>query len=463
MPTVAINLTGPSYSHRSRSLSSQRTIGFYPEIIDTQSSKSKYILNSFPGLKLFGTSSGRDRGMFEHQNVLYKVTDTTLNTVAFDGTHTSVGTIPGTGRCIFAGIGTNVVIVTGGRVWQYTGTLTEITDVDLETPNGAAHLNNQIIYDGDGGRFVTSDVGDATTINGLNYAAAESNADDLKIPYVFNQILYLMGDKTIETWWNSGVGNPPFDRIEGGIYPIGLAAIYSAANNDNHLYFLADDNKIYQLPNKENISTIALTHEIDSYLVVDDAIGYCLTFENQNFYLLIFPTVNKSWCYSESSGQWFELNKDRYIGSSYAYAFRKNLIADYRNGNIYELDIDTYSENSEFVERVRDSGPIFGELMGASGKKIEMSRFELIMEVGVGGLPSTTDNSENPIIMLQFSDDGGKTFSTEKWGKIGKMNKYVKVEWFSLGSFFERIIRIKVSDPNFISIHSSSADLEAGI
>jgi hypothetical protein len=453
-----INLTGPTYSHRSRSLSAQRTVGFYPEVIDTQASKSKYILNSFPGLTLFGTASGRDRGMFEHLDIVYKVTGTTLYTVAYDGTHTSIGTLPGTGRCIFTGIGSNIVICTEGTAWQYNGTLTQITDVDLETPNSCAHLNNQIIYDGDGGRFCSSDVGDATSIDGLNYATAESYADDLLRVYVFNQVLYLFGTKTVEPWYNSGVGAPPFDRIEQGIITVGLGALHSVANNDNSIYFLGDDNKVYRLPSKENISTIALTHEIESYLEVDDAIGFCFTFENQNFYALIFPAADKSWCYSESSGQWFEINKDRWWGNSAVYAFRKTLIADHRNGNIYELDIDAYDENGTKVERIRDSGPIHGEALGAPGVRVEMNRFELIMEVGVGTL-----SSEDPVVMLSYSDDGGKTFSTERWGKIGKMGEYTKVVWTGLGSFYERILRIKVSDPNFISIHSANADLSAGI
>jgi hypothetical protein len=467
MPTVEINLTGPSAVHHSRSQSSQRTVGFYPEKQDIQSEKSQFILNAFPGLVLFGTASGKDRGMAEHKSILYKVTGTTLYSVAFDGTHTSLGTIAGTGRCIIEGIGDDIVIVSEGRAWQYASpTLTEITDVDLETPNSCAHLNSQMIYDGDGGRFGVSDVGDATSIDGLNYATAESNADNLLRVYAFNQTLYLMGEKTIEPWWNSGVGAPPFDRIEGGIMPVGLAAIYSASHNDNFLYFLGDDNKIYRISgtSKENISNIPLTHTIKDYLIVSDAIGYCFSFENQNFYMLIFPTADRSWCFSESAEMWFEPNKARYLGNSFANAYRKNLVADYGNGNIYELDLETFDENGVLVERFRDSGSIHGGLFKAPGKRIEFNRFELIMETGVGRLPSTADNRENPYVMLSISYDGGNTYSSEMWAPAGKMGDYIyKVEWHSLGSGYDIRVRVKVSDPNFWSIHSAAADLEIGV
>lgn len=722
MPNIAINIAGGSYKSRSGYLSSQKTQNFYPEIVDNPSSRAKYVLQSFPGVTLFSSGeAGLDRGMFEFQGVLYKVTGTTLYSVDSLGVHTLRGTISGAGRCIFEGIGADLIIVTNGKVWFYikdpnvidmryasklisvfteepsptditfsadetrmyilgtffgrriyqyslsiagdvstasytsnfldvgsqdlipgglaiksdgakvymgglesniyeydlstnydvsTGTYNlaffdissegatvagldfkpdgtkmyvltqnsifeydlsaawdvtsasyssntldvstedtnsvgmsfnpggtvvlilgrtnglvfqynlsvawdissatyssqsldvtneepdpsagvylgssetamyvigrtndtvyqysstgEVLDSDLETPNSVAHLNSRAIYDGDDARWTVSAVGNAINIDALDYATAEANPDNLLRVYVFNQLLYLMGEKTIEPWRNTGVGRPPYDRIEGGIIPVGLAAIYSAANNDNFLYFLGDDNRVYTIfgLTKENRSNIALSNAVDSYTVVSDAIGLCYSFDNQNFYQLTFPTEGVTWCYSESSGQWFELSSEggRYLGNSYAFAYRKNLIADYRDGKIYELDLTAYDENGTTIQRIRDSGPIHGELLGAPGKTVEMTRFELIMEVGVG---TASGQGSDPVVMLSFSDDGGKTFSTEMWGRIGKMTgEFVKVEWFALGSFYNRIIRVRTSDPVLFSIHSANADMEVGI
>lgn len=469
MATVPINITGASYKARSLPLSAQKTQNLYPELVDNQSAKSRFVLQSFPGMKLFGSATGTDRGAFEHLGTVYRVLSTTLYSVNSSGAHTSLGTIDGTARCIFDGIGSNVVIANGsGKVFQYDGsTVTEITDVDLETPLCVAHINNQIIFDGDGGRFASSDVGDATSISGLNYATAESNADDLIRPYVFNQILYLFGDKTTEPWYNSGVGNPPFDRIEGGIIPIGLLARYSVANNDRLMYFLGDDNEVYavQGSNAQKVSTIAISRTIAEFSQVADAIGWCFSLEGQNFYKITFPSAGKSFCYAESSGHWFELSSGldggRARANSHVFAFRRNLVGDSESGNLYEWDIDTFTEAGETILRVRDTGPLHGELVGAPGKRIEMDRFELIMETGVGIL---SGQGSDPVIMLQTSDDGGKTWSTERWGKVGKLGKFmIKVEWHALGSFFERIIRLKMTDPVFFSIHSAAADLRAGI
>jgi hypothetical protein len=151
----------------------------------------------------------------------------------------------------------------------------------------------------------------------------------------------------------------------------------------------------------------------------------------------------------------------RTIANSYAYAFRKHLLGDYSSGNIYELDVDTYTNNGEEIIRVRDTGPLHGGLINAPGKTVEMNRFELIMQTGTGIL---TGQGSDPVVMLSFSDDGGQTFGTEIWGNVGKMNaKQWKVEWFNLGSFESRIIRVKTSDPVYYSIHSAAADIFVGI
>jgi len=85
-----------------------------------------------------------------------------------------------------------------------------------------------------------------------------------------------------------------------------------------------------------------------------------------------------------------------------------------------------------------------------------MSSLVLIMETGVGTL-TTTD----PQVMLSFSDDGGRTWSTQMFGDVGAMGEFIyEVRWDGLGSFYSRIIRIQTSDAVHYSIHSASADIE---
>lgn len=462
---VDLNITGSTYENRSGPLSNQVTRNFYPEVQDNPSTKSSYVLQSFPGLKLFGTASGTNRGLFQHAGTLYKITGTTLYTVDSSGTHTNVGTIPGTGKCIIAPLVSDIIIVTGGRVFLYDGSVTEVTDGDLESPNAAAHINNQIIYDGDNSRFAVSDVGDATTIQGTNYAAAESDADVLIRPYSFNQVVYMMGEETIEPWYNSGVGSPPFDRIQGGIMQVGLAALRSVASNQRFIYFLGNDNHIHRIEgtSEQRITPFPIAREIKTYSTsnVSAATGFTFSAAGQEFYQINF--TDRSFCFHENSGQWFETGEDgnRHWADMSAQSFRKTLVNDYRNGNIYELDIDTYDRNGSVLTRERVTGPLWGGMVGAPGKEIEVNRFELIMETGTGII---TGQGSDPKIMLQTSPDGGKTWSTEMWGDIGPMGDFLyKVEWGPLGAYGSVLFRIKTSDPVYYSIHSAAADIEVGI
>ena len=67
--------------------------------------------------------------MFQHKGVLYKVTGTTLYSVADDGTHASRGTVAGSDRCIFSGNGNEVVITANGVAYTYNVSTTTFTTV----------------------------------------------------------------------------------------------------------------------------------------------------------------------------------------------------------------------------------------------------------------------------------------------------------------------------------------------
>lgn len=459
-----LNLTGGTYKHKSLPLSAQKTINFWPQLQSNAGAKSSYILESFPGLVLFSAGVNRDRGVFAHKNVLYQVSGTDLVSINSSGTRTMLGTIPGKGRCIFDAMVDSIIVVTGGRVFEWDGsTLTEGDPADFETPNAVTVINNQAIYDGDESRFCVSDVGEPLTINGLNYGSAESKADELVRPYAFNEVVRMFGTETIEGWWNSGEGNPPFDRLEGGILNVGLKALESVAVNDRNMYFLGTDSQVYVISGGDitPISPQPITREIDNFTNAADAIGWCMNYQGQEFYVLTFITDDKTFIYPEG-GEWFQLSSGvvggRYIGQGYAFCYGKHLVTD-RTSNIYYLSDSTYSENGSVIQRTRDSAPIHGGLFGQPGKTIEMNSLVLIMETGVGTVSET-----DPVVMLSFSDDGGKTWSEQMFGDIGSMGEFQKeVRWDGLGSFESRIIRIQTSDAVYYSIHAASVELEVGI
>ena len=465
--TIGINIAGPSYQDRSRPLSSQETRNIYHEVVP--SGKEQYVLKSFPGQSLLGSATaGRDRGQHQMLEVGYRVIYQTLYEVASDGTHTSRGRIPGTSRCTFADDGVNMFMVADGQVSQYSNStllVTPVLDPDIVGALTVTFINNQFAY-----TFplltVFSAVGDGSSATSLNAVGAETNPDDLVRDYAFDQVLWRLGKRSIENWWNPGVGTPPFDRIEGQVINVGLNATHSVANTRNFIYWLGSDLQVYRARGgqEEPISTAAIAGEIQGYSTTSDAFGEVFTIDNKTMYMLTFPVEGKTWCLNEDLGGngWFELSEGVtngvYNAGSVVEVYSKVLIGDRENGQLYELDFDTYDQAGQPWRRRRVMGSINGDTLGQKGKRVQMSRMEFIMETGVGII---TGQGEDPKIMIEASYDGGRTWTTGTWMRIGRLGEFnIRAEWFNMRSFYDMMTRITTSDPIALNVYSISIDLQ---
>jgi len=463
---VPINITGPSYQDRSRPLSSQESRNFYPELVE--SGKDQYVTKSFPGQKnLSSITAGLDRGQHRMNEVAYRVVGGVLYEVSVLGNHITRGTIAGTDRCIFADDGVNMYIVADGTVSQYsssTTTLTVMTDPDIVGALSVTFINNQFAY-----TFplltVFSDVGDGSNATSLNAVGAESNPDNLIRDYNFDQTLYRFGTRSCENWYNSGVGTPPFDRLEGQIINIGLQATHSVANSRDFIYWLGSDNQVYTARGGQSqvVSTAAISGTIQGYATTSDAFGDVITIDDKNIYILTFPTENKTWALVESLGinGWFELSEGteggRYNAGSFLHAYNRVLVGDRSNGNLNYLDFDTYDLAGETWLRRRVMGSINGDKLGQRGARIQMSRMEFLLETGVGVI---SGQGEDPKIMIEASYDGGRSWVTGTWMRIGRLGEYnLKAEWYSMKSFYDMIVRITTSDPVAYNLYSATIDI----
>ena len=151
MATVTLPLGGPAYENRSLPANKQVTKNFHIEV--NVEGGEQVVLMPFPGLKSFGTTgTGVDRGMGEFNSVGYKVTGNTLYSFDSVGAATSIGTIPGSNRCVLKSDGVNLVITYGsGKPITWNGTtLTTGSDVDLPNANTVSYINRRVVYDGTG-------------------------------------------------------------------------------------------------------------------------------------------------------------------------------------------------------------------------------------------------------------------------------------------------------------------------
>jgi hypothetical protein len=464
--TVPVIVSGPSYRDRSRPLTSQTTINFYPEFVESGS--DRFITRSFPGLSLFSDQlSGGDRGGVFAGGVLYRVLGNTLYSVSNIGTHTNLGAVSGGGRCIFATDGTSIWFTTGGGpIYKYDGaSLTQVTDSNIVGSRSVTSMNNQFVYTKPK-LSVVSDVGNGSSASGLNAIGAESIPDDLVRDYWFDQVLYRFGTESVEPWYNSGVGNPPIARIEGQIITVGTASRDAITNTKDFIYWLGNDNSIYRARGGVDapVSSKGVNQAIEGYADISDAIANSFVLDGKYFVAFQFPSANATWVVSEELGEngWFELSSSIngggiYQVSTFISAYGKKLAFDSGNGNIYELDFDVHDLNGETMQRRRVMSSINGKALGFPGKRMQMSRFELLMEVGTGII---TGQGEDPKIMIEASYDGGKSWSEETWMDIGRLGETdIRAEWFNLDSFYDLMIRLTITDPVPCTIYSGAIDV----
>ena len=313
-----------------------------------------------------------------------------------------------------------------------------------------------------------SQPGDPFNVSGLDGIGAESNPDNLVRDYAFNQTIYRMGVRTGEPWYNKGVGRPPIDRIDGAQFSVGLGAIHSLINTDRALYFVGDDKAVYSVTGSiiKRVSDDGISNSIEKMDRFDDAIGNVFTLQGQDFYVVSFPSGNKTFVLNESLGEngWFELSSgtqgDQYSGASFLYVYNKIYVA--ARGKLSVLSINEYTQDSDVMIRERIGLPITRKnapQANIKGRAVFLSRIEFIVEAGVGLM---TGQGENPRMLIEFSMDGGRSFAHSQWVRIGRLGEHTLNVQADVDIVADEIIpRVTMSDPVPLTIMSTLIDIKS--
>jgi hypothetical protein len=172
-------------------------------------------------------------------------------------------------------------------------------------------------------------------------------------------------------------------------------------------------------------------------------------------YQINFPTAGKSWLYDASTTMWSALEYgfegERHRAEMQAVFNDATLVADYGNGNIYQLKPDVYTDNGQQIAR-----EIIGKHFFANYRYVAIHRLQVDFETGVG-LPINT----TPQVMLQISRDNGRTWGNELWQSIGKIGEYLtRVIWWRLGTARDFVFKLRVTDPVKVVIAGASIEAE---
>ena len=461
---MLIDFCGGAYKTFSTNLNAQECVNFFTHI-DQDGATSQLSLRATPGLKEWCDTDNyaEVRGGHVFETYLYVVVGDTVYRVDSEGESTACDGVLSTttGSVSMDHNPTQLMIVDGEYGYIVTGAVvTKITDVDFpDNPTTVTYQDGYFLVSVEySGLVYISDLSDGTSWDGTMSFNAEGYPDNVLAVLSDHRDLIAFGEETIEVWYNSGA-TVPFDRKPGLYQEIGLGARFSPVQLDNTVFYLTNKYQVAKLQgsNSVAVSTRAIEHQISQYEVKDDAVGMGINIEGNSFYVITFPSANATWMFNVATGFWNQLVSDLYYrwrGNCYAMFAGKHIVGDYENGKLYELDFETYKDNGEIIRRIRTAPAIKNE-----GKIIFHYMLEVFIEAGVG---LAVGQGSDPMIMMEFSDDGGHTWGSEIWRSAGKIGKYKwRAVWNRLGYSRQRNYRLIVTDP--VKWVITGANLEATV
>lgn len=504
--TIRVQLgSGGAYMARSIISAAQRQINLYSEagpegaVIDPAGSPvgkalaggvkaGPSILYPTPGLRPLGTPTtpGAARGLYwSTSDTLFYVCGSVLYNVKSDWTMTTIGTIaPGLTPVSMADNGLTMILVDGTSA-GYQVDLTSLLMTPINAANNSPPLNttnpaSTAVFSFPGadrvsmldGFFVLNNPGTGlyyASYNGepsdtanptariefdATWTAQKNGYPDKLVSAVVNQrSIWLIGERTTEIHFDAGNPDFPFQVMEGPYVEHGCIAKYSIARANEEVLWLSQDQAGANILVRTNgfqvarVSTHALENEWAGYATVADAQAQVFSQNGHVFYQITFPTADVSWRLDLSTGEWHQAawsdgsgNLRRHRAGRIAYAYGTNVAADWETGSLYALDPKVFTDNGGPILRRRDFPQVVND-----GNRMKFLSCILDMQVGMS---VGTSAPNDPVVLLRWSDDGGRTFNNPITASMGATGEYLtSVQFQRLGIGRRRVFSVEWDAP----------------
>jgi hypothetical protein len=393
---------------------------------------------------------------------LFVVAGSSLYRVDANKNATLLGSVGSSGNIDIDSNTDSVVVVSEPNAYYWNGTtFGQITDPDF-TSRGAGDvefLSNWLLFrEPDSGRFFGADIGTATDFDALNFATAEGGPDEMVGLKVDHLQACLFGETSVEIWDNDpAAGDFPFARAVNGYAEIGCLNGRSIAKLDNSIFWLADDFTIRRL---DGITPVRIsTHAIEQR-IVDSTVSSAraFTYSQDGHFFYVLSLTEGTFIYDVTTQLWHE--RESYGSSTWNWSSAVNfnglvLVGDTTSNAIGQIDPRTYDENGTTQRMEWIYQPVYAEQ-----RRVFHDRLEMVFESGVG---LTTGQGSDPEVMLDYSDDGGRTWTSLPNQSLGRLGEYYKrVVWHALGSSEQRVYRASISDPVSVTLIDTVLEARGG-
>jgi len=433
-----------SYRHRSLPLSAQRMVNCYLEPAPPQAKTFAAVVQSYGLRQIANVGTDYLRGGIVRNGIPYVVAGEKLYRLAANGTATPLGDIPGIGYVDMAGDEQNIMLVSRGHGWYWNGaTVQPINDPDFPGAEWVETLDGYYIIGAMGsGKFYISTNRNPSDWDGLDFASAEKYPDDLVGGIVANGEVFLFGKESFEVWYNSGDADFPLERSSAGFGDVGCLSRFGLAKADNSVFFLGHDGVIYRLNGyqPQRISTDAIEQAIED---MADKTCYAMSFNEGGHKFVSFTFDTCTWVFDVATNlphDRISFNLPNWRPLFILRAFDKWIVGDFYTNAIAELDAYEFAEFGDILRSSATSPAVSDD-----DHRMTHSRVKLVFEQGVGRV---SGQGSDPQVMLRFSDDGGRKWSSEKWRSLGKIGQTKRQVTFNrMGQCRDRVYEFAITDP----------------
>lgn len=454
--TVPLNLIGGSYKARAVIANNQACVNLYAEK-NPKDSPAPYTFYPRPGYSrlLAAPVFGLGRGCYRASNgALYVVVGVNVYYISPNFAATLLGTIAlGKSMVSMADNGTDILLVDGTTAGYSinlaSNVMTPVIDPAFYGADRVEYVGSAFLLNRPGTpQFYISGV-NALTWDPLDFGQKTSSPDPLVAAPALNGQTWLLGTLRGEVWYYSGAADFPWQQLPGVLVEHGCGATYSPASTDKYLFWLTQDKdgKPWIAKGSADYSVVrasthAIENDIQNYGVWNDAIGYVKQQLGHTFYVINFPSANKTWAYDLSVDLWTEwsstnangdMNRD--IGQLHAYAYNTNVVVHWQNGNLLASDPNTYADDGVDFPCIR-SFPHAIDTM----QRISYRSFTANIQTG----QIIDPNAEMPQITLSQSIDRGQTFRMGRSRPMGKVGKPKTVpRWWRLDLSRDSVFKLE--------------------
>jgi hypothetical protein len=333
-----------------------------------------------------------------------------------------------------------LALVVGGALYVYqNGALTLVPYFDdgssrLPPFSSVAVLYNIFVYTVAGStEFFWSSVGDATTINAANFSNAQTSPDPISEVAVLAEELYFFKQAHATEIWNfTGALTAPFAESQGRTYIRGTPSQGSVVLLDNALFWIGDNYTVYRTDSTpQRVSTSYIEDLIrqasDS---IDRITAFNVAVEGHDFYVLNFPSLNKSFAYDCQTQEWAQW------GSQQPFQTEPGLLmagcstgqgatlyaGSATEGHVWLWDTSAESDDGTAIEKT-----VTATFWTTAGK-LRLNSIGLACVRGVGNSSAT-----DPQVRMRLSKDT-RTFGPWLDRSLGASGEYGrKAVWRALG------------------------------